>query len=87
MNSVHPVRPARNLAATYYVDREIYEQERNAIFRRHWHFVGPLSQLANPGQYLAVELAGWQVFVMRGRDGVLRGFHNVCRHRGARLLA
>jgi choline monooxygenase len=48
--------------------------------------LGPAAQVAAPGQYLAVELANWKLFVMRGKDGVLRGFHNVCRHRGARLL-
>ncbi len=42
--------------------------------------------MAEPGSYLAVELAGWKLFVLRGKDGQLRAFHNVCRHRGARLL-
>jgi choline monooxygenase len=48
--------------------------------------LGPAAEIAAPGQYLAVELAQWKLLVLRGRDGVLRGFHNVCRHRGARLL-
>jgi choline monooxygenase len=81
-----PVRMPRNLAPSYYVDPAIFEAERQAIFRRHWHMLGPEAQVAASGQYLAVELAGWKLFVLRGRDGVLRGFHNVCRHRGARLL-
>jgi choline monooxygenase len=76
----------RNLAAAYYIDPALWEAERRVIFRRHWQMLGPISQVAEPGQYLAVELAGWQLFVLRGRDGVLRGFHNLCRHRGARLL-
>ncbi len=81
-----PVRMPRNLAPSYYVDPALYEAERQAIFRRHWQMLGPEAQVAAPGEYLAVELAGWKLFVLRGRDGVLRGFHNVCRHRGARLL-
>jgi len=76
----------RNLAPHYYVAPEVFAAERQAIFRRHWHMLGPAAQVAEPGQYLAVELANWKLFVIRGSDGVLRGFHNVCRHRGARLL-
>ncbi len=75
-----------NLAGRYYVEPQLYEAERQAIFRRCWQMLGPVSQVAAPGQYLAVEIAGWKVFVIRGRDGALRAFHNVCRHRGARLF-
>ncbi|MDF2096830.1 aromatic ring-hydroxylating oxygenase subunit alpha [Aquibaculum arenosum] len=77
----------RNLPAHFYVDPGVYVAERQAVFRRSWQLLGPESQVAAPGDYLAVELAGWHLFVLRGRDGVLRGFHNLCRHRGARLLA
>lgn len=75
-----------NLAPHHYVEPALYEAERQTIFRRRWQMIGPVAQVAEPGQYLAVELAGWKLFVLRGKDGVLRGFHNVCRHRGARLL-
>ncbi len=76
----------KNLAAGYYADPAIYRSERRAIFERAWHMLGPVGQVAEPGQYLAVELTNWKVFVLRGNDGRLRAFHNVCRHRGARLL-
>ena len=75
-----------NLDARYYVDPSLFERERHAIFRSHWHMLGPTAQLKEPRAYLAVDAAGWKLFALRGRDGVLRGFHNVCRHRGARLL-
>lgn len=75
-----------NLPARYYVEPAIYESKRQQIFRRHWHMLGPESAVSEPGQYLATELAGWKLFLLRGRDGTLRAFHNVCRHRGARLL-
>lgn len=76
-----------NLEPRYYVDPTFFERERQTIFRRHWQMLGPVSRIREPGDYLAVEVAGWKLFAMRGRDGELRGFHNVCRHRGARLLA
>src|SRR5438876_6562024 len=75
-----------NLPGRYYVAPEIWQAELQAIFRRHWQMLGPAAQVAGPSQYLAVEIAGWKLVVLRGRDGTLRGFHNVCRHRGARLL-
>ena len=77
--------PLRNLDASYYVDAGIFETERQSIFRRHWPMLGPVSRVAKPGDYLAVDVAGWKLFALRGRDGLLRAFHNVCRHRGSRL--
>ncbi len=75
-----------NLHPSCYVDPAVHGRERQAIFRRHWQMLGPASQVAAPGQYVAVRVAGWTLFAIRGRDGTLRGFHNVCPHRGARLL-
>jgi choline monooxygenase len=76
-----------NLDPRYYVDAGVFAAERQKIFKRQWQMLGPVNQVKEPGDYLAVDVAGWKLFVLHGRDGVLRGFHNVCRHRGARLLA
>lgn len=75
-----------NLDPSYYVKPDILDAERRRIFWRTWQFMGPVSQVSAPGQYLAVDVAGLGVIALRGKDGVLRGFKNVCRHRGARLL-
>ncbi len=84
MNIAQP--QLKNLESQYYVDPAIHQQERQQIFKRQWQMLGPLSRLRAPGAYVAVDVAGWKLFALRGRDGVLRGLHNVCRHRGARLL-
>jgi choline monooxygenase len=76
-----------NLDPALYVRDDIFAQERQAIFARTWQFMGPASDVAEPGRYLAIDIAGIPVFAIRGRDGALRGFRNVCRHRGAKLLA
>jgi choline monooxygenase len=76
----------RNLAPRFYAEPDVFESERQATFARAWQLLGPASQLAEPGKYVSAELAGLKVFAIRGRDGALRGFRNVCRHRGARLL-
>jgi choline monooxygenase len=65
----------------WYTDPEILQEERERIFRPSWQYVGHTGQLAQPG-YFASEAAGTPIVVARDRDGVLRGFVNVCRHRG-----
>jgi choline monooxygenase len=75
-----------NLEARYYSDPAVFSIERERIFRRAWQLVGSEATLAEPGSYLAVDIARMGIFVIRGQDGTLRAFHNVCRHRGARLL-
>lgn len=74
------------LPASWYHDPEVYARERQAIFRRHWWVVAREAQLGAAGAYVTGECAGWPLFVLRGRDGALRGFHNVCRHRAGPLL-
>src|SRR4051794_39916248 len=61
-----------------------YELERDAIFRKTWLNVGRVEQLPKNGSYFTKELdaARTSVVIVRGTDGALRGFHNICRHRG-----
>ncbi|RWP00824.1 aromatic ring-hydroxylating dioxygenase subunit alpha [Mesorhizobium sp.] len=76
-----------NLDPSLYVRDDIWQQERCSIFAHTWQFMGPVASVATSGQYLAIDIAGTPIFAIRGRDGTLRGFKNVCRHRGAKLLA
>jgi choline monooxygenase len=78
--------PAPTLPASWYVDPAVYERERTAIFAREWQVVGAASRVAEPGTYIAAEMAGWPVVVVRDATGSIRGFHNVCRHRAAPLV-
>ncbi|MEM7508850.1 MAG: aromatic ring-hydroxylating dioxygenase subunit alpha [Pseudomonadota bacterium] len=74
------------MPARYYHAPEIFEAEKAAIFYRSWIYAGHVSQVAEPGQYLTARIHEQNVFVARGRDGVLRAFYNVCAHRGHELL-
>ncbi|HEY2311747.1 MAG TPA: aromatic ring-hydroxylating dioxygenase subunit alpha [Gaiellaceae bacterium] len=65
----------------WYTDPAVLGKERERIFRPSWQYVGHTGQLAQPG-YFATEAAGTPIVVTRDREGVLRGFVNVCRHRG-----
>jgi Rieske 2Fe-2S family protein len=63
-----------------------FRRERDAILFADWFCIGRAERLAGPGDYLTADVAGESVIVVRGEDGVLRGFYNVCRHRGSRLV-
>ncbi|MFJ8105761.1 aromatic ring-hydroxylating dioxygenase subunit alpha [Streptomyces sp. NPDC096132] len=70
------------------ISPEFYERERDAVFRRTWLNVGRVEQLPRKGSYFTKELdaARASVVVVRGTDGEVRAFHNVCRHRGNKLV-
>lgn len=62
-----------------------FDREREAIFARDWICVGRDERLAQPGDYYLSEVAGESLIIVRARDGAVRAFFNVCRHRGTRL--
>ena len=70
------------------ISPEHYELERKAIFGRTWLNVGRVEQLPRSGSYFTKELdaAGTSIVVVRGPDGTIRSFHNMCRHRGNKLV-
>jgi len=79
---IHPdVAHAATLPAHFYTEPAIPSREKEAIFARTWQLVGYREQVARAGDYFTFELAGEPVLVVRGNDGQLRGFYNVCRHR------
>ncbi len=77
---------AHSLAARYYLDDEVFEREKEAIFFRTWQPVCHLSDLAEAGSYVTHSVLDQDVVVIRGRDSVLRAFYNVCSHRAQVLL-
>jgi choline monooxygenase len=78
--------PDLGLPAEWYHRADMFERERQAVFAREWQFIGSAAALAHPGDYIATEIVGWRVFVIRDREGELRGFHNLCRHRAGYFL-
>jgi carnitine monooxygenase subunit len=69
-----------------YHSRAMFDLEREHLFLTHWQVAGHVSDIPAPGDWLAFDLLGERAVVMRGQDGVVRGFHNLCRHRGARVV-
>ncbi|WP_372426465.1 aromatic ring-hydroxylating oxygenase subunit alpha [Salinarimonas chemoclinalis] len=80
-------RPGHSLEAPFYTAPEIFERDLALIFGRHWIFVAVEGEVAEPGDYVTVEIGTASIIVVRDDDGNLAAFHNVCRHRGARILS
>ena len=80
-----PVELASTLIPDAYTAESFFELEREQVFAQSWVPVCVADEVPEPGDYLVVEVAGRSVIVCRNREGELRAFHNVCRHRGARL--
>ena len=78
---------ASTIPASWYTESRIMELERRAVFGANWQCAGRMDQVAQPGQYIAMEVAGEPVVVVRGADSKLRGFFNVCRHHAAAVAA
>ena len=74
------------LPARYYTDPAVFEREKEEIFFKSWQYVGPASEVAQPGDYMTTTIVDQGVFAIRGRDGELRAFYNVCQHRAHELL-
>jgi phenylpropionate dioxygenase-like ring-hydroxylating dioxygenase large terminal subunit len=73
--------PSISLPARAYASPKLYELERDQIFGRSWVLVAHHSQLARPGDYVALTVAGEPVLVARDQNGALHGMSPICRHR------
>ena len=73
------------LPADAYFDARRYELELQRIWYRHWIYVGRSSEVGAPRAFRTFELGDQRLLLVRDEGGVLRGFHNTCRHRGAAL--
>jgi phenylpropionate dioxygenase-like ring-hydroxylating dioxygenase large terminal subunit len=79
------IRTARTLPASWYADAAHFERELHAVWRGEWLCVGDALDTPEPGAWKALVVGGLPVLVVRDREGVLRAFLNVCRHRAAPL--
>jgi len=77
---------AYTMPAAWYTDPQIFRMETERIFARSWIAVFASSDVREPNAYATAMVAGDEIFVVRGKDGVLRAFYNVCPHRGHELL-
>ena len=81
-----PLQEAWTIPAPWYVDSRVLDLELRTVFARSWQLAGRAGQVRRPGQYFTWELAGEPLLVVRGSDGRLRAFFNVCRHHAAAIM-
>ncbi len=79
--------PTLSLAAKYYTDPEVFKLKTNGLLARTWQFAGHASQLKETGDYFTFDMAGESLFCIKGRDGEIRTFYNVCQHRAHQLVS
>jgi Rieske 2Fe-2S family protein len=78
-------KPGYTLEAPFYLDQRMFDIDVDLIFSKHWIYVGPEPAVAEPGDFITVEVGRTSVLIVRDDDMEIRAFHNVCRHRGSRL--
>jgi len=72
--------------SSWYTDTRVFELEKRSVFPHSWQFAGRVDQVREPGEYLTRQMAGEPILIIRGKDDVLRGFFNVCRHHAAAVM-
>ncbi len=81
-----PVATARGLPNAFYADAEVFDAEKRAVFAANWACIGFASDVPNAGDVKPIEFLGQPYAIVRGQDGAVRVFENVCRHRGMILI-
>ena len=76
----------RALPSWTYRNAELNALEYERVFRPSWQFVCHVNQVKNVGDYVTFDMLRDSILVVRGKNGELRAFMNVCRHRGAKLM-
>jgi choline monooxygenase len=77
---------ASTIPSPWYIDERIFELEKQTVFSDSWQAAARLDQVRDPGCYVTNEIAGEPIVIVRGSDGELRGFFNVCRHHAAAVM-
>jgi Rieske 2Fe-2S family protein len=76
----------KSLPRAYYADSDIFELDYQTILSQQWFLVGHVSEIPTQGAYFLSEFAGNPLIVLRNEQGKIEAFHNVCQHRGSKLL-
>jgi glycine betaine catabolism A len=76
-------RPGSALPGAFYSNEAVYRADLERIWRTGWLFAGHSCEIQNTGDYFTLDVGPDSIAIVRGADGVIRGFHNVCRHRGS----
>ncbi|TGR17945.1 hypothetical protein EN792_033760 [Mesorhizobium sp. M00.F.Ca.ET.149.01.1.1] len=79
-------QPCQGLQGRAYYDPSFYEAERKHVFAAGWVGVGFASDIPNPGDVVPISVAGYELILVRLKDGSIKCYHNICRHRSMKLV-
>ena len=83
---VHGRKPGHSLDAPFYTSPDIFDADMDAIFSRHWIYVGVEPDVPEAGDVMTIDIGKSSILIVRDDTEQVKAFHNVCRHRGARLI-
>lgn len=78
--------PGHALEQPFYASKEIFDLDVAAVFASHWIFVASEPEIPEPGDFVTIDIGPYPIIVLRDDDNEVRALHNVCRHRGTRVL-
>ena len=78
-------KPNHSLPRAFYTDPDVFQIDLERIWYKNWLFAVPDCELPKAGSYVTYRVGLYSVIIVRGSDGVVRAFHNSCRHRGSTL--
>ncbi|WP_024302079.1 aromatic ring-hydroxylating dioxygenase subunit alpha [Pseudogulbenkiania sp. MAI-1] len=78
-------KPRHVLSRELYIDPDVYRDDLAQIWHKEWIFAGHTFELEKPGQFMTLQIGDYPIVLVRGSDGELRAFHNVCPHRGSKV--
>jgi choline monooxygenase len=81
-----PLSQASTIPSSWYTNENLFAVETQTVFSNSWQFAARSDQLINPGNYITTEIGGEPIVIVRGNDGELRAFFNVCRHHAAAVM-
>lgn len=82
---IAPLERSETIPSSWYTGENFHLIDRDAIFSREWNVIGHVNQLQSIGDFILGEAAGNPIIIIKGNDNKIRGFYNVCRHRGGPL--
>ena len=77
----------KTLSADFYHSSSVFDQEIETVFKKEWLWVARSDELSKPGSFITTDIIGYAIIVLRDHSNNLRAFHNVCRHRAARVVS
>ena len=77
---------AYSLPAPFYNSQAVFDLEMQEIFHKSWLFAALSCEIPKQGNYVTLEIGRNPIFLVRDKDGSIKGYHNVCRHRGHKVV-